>query len=182
MNYEEYLTANSAALLNMERTQIEVFSNFLHELSQHGGRLWVAGNGGAASTASHAVADFNKTISGNNRKTIRTISLTEMTSLTTAFANDVDYQSSISGPLGLLADKNDALLVISVSGTSPNIVSALKFANEHQIKTLCIFGEQGRSISDQVDFPIIVNSSDYQIVENVQLYLIHWIVKFMMRN
>ena len=179
MTFEEYLKENIATHANLDRDQVRVFSEQLKVLSMNGNILWVAGNGGAASTASHAVADFNKTISGDNRKTIRTISISEMSSLTTAFANDIDFQETISGPLALLAKCNDSLLVISVSGKSPNIVSALKYARENDIQTMCIFGESGREISHQVDFPIVVNSKDYQIVENVQLFLVHWIVKFM---
>ena len=179
MNFQEYLEENAAAHFNLDVERVSAFSEHLKTLSLNGSILWVAGNGGAASTASHAVADFNKTISGVGLQTIRTISITEMTSLTTAFANDVDFKSTISGPLALLAQNNDSLLVISVSGKSPNIVSALNFAHENNMKTMCIFGEAGREVSRNVDFPILVPSEDYQIVENVQLFLVHWIVKFM---
>lgn len=179
MNFQEYLEENSAAHFNLDVKQVNAFSEHLKTLSFNGSTLWVAGNGGAASTASHAVADFNKTISGVGIKTIRTVSITEMTSLTTAFANDVDFNNTISGPLALLAQDNDSLLVISVSGRSPNILSALNFAYENKVKTMCIFGEAGREVSRNVDFPIVVPSEDYQIVENVQLFLVHWIVKFM---
>jgi D-sedoheptulose 7-phosphate isomerase len=179
MNFQQYLEENASAHASLDTEQVRSFSEHLKSLSSSESILWIAGNGGAASTASHAVADFNKTISGVGRQTIKTISITEMTSLTTAFANDVDFNSTISGPLALLARGKDSLLVISVSGKSPNILSALDFARESNIKTMCIFGEAGRAVSKDVDFPIVVGSEDYQIVENVQLFLVHWIVKFM---
>ena len=179
MNFQEYLEENASVHARLNGEQVRLFSEHLKTLSLSESILWVAGNGGAASTASHAVADFNKTISGTGNQTIRTISITEMTSLTTAFANDVDFKSTISGPLALLARGKDSLLVISVSGKSPNIVSALNFARRNKMKTMCIFGEAGREVSNDVDFPIVVSSEDYQIVENVQLFLVHWIVKFM---
>jgi D-sedoheptulose 7-phosphate isomerase len=179
MNFEEYLRANASAHESLKKKEIEAFAKHLSSLSNSKAFLWVAGNGGAASTASHAVADFNKTIFGQNQKSIKTVSITEMTSLTTAFANDIDFNETISGPLSLLARESDTLLVISVSGTSPNITSALEFARLHHMTTMCIFGENGRENARQVNFPIVVNSFDYQVVENVQLFLVHWIVKFL---
>ena len=179
MDFDDYLNDNIRTLTSLDREEVGRFVTGLDALRKTGKTLWIAGNGGSASTASHAVVDFNKTISDKQSQPIRSVSISEMQSLTTAYANDVNFSETISGPLGHLAVRGDGLLVISVSGTSPNILSALNKAKEMDLQTFCIFGAAGFLPSKETTHPIIIDSRDYQVVENVQLFLIHLVVKVM---
>lgn len=179
MDFNDYLNDNILALTSLDRAEVSTFVAGLDALRKAGNTLWIAGNGGSASTASHAVVDFNKTISDKKTQPIRSVSISEMQSLTTAYANDVNFSETISGPLSHLAMRGDGLLVISVSGTSPNILSALNVAKEMDLRTFCMFGAAGVLPAKQIAHPIIINSRDYQVVENVQLFLIHLVVKIM---
>lgn len=177
MNFTEYLASNIESLRMLDLQELRKFEENLDLLRRDGCKLWVAGNGGSAAAASHAVADFNKTIYSYGGIPLKSISLTEMISLETAISNDLDFSQTISFPLEVLAEVGDAVLLISVSGNSSNIVNAISKAKEMGIKTFAIFGSAGMEVGRRVDFPIIIKSADYQIVENIQLFIIHWIVK-----
>ena len=179
MVFDDYLNDNVRALTNLDKEEVGRFVAGLDALRKQGKTLWIAGNGGSASTASHAVVDFNKTISDNQSQPIRSVYISEMQSLTTAYANDMNFSETISGPLSQLALEGDGLLVISVSGTSPNISSALRKAKEMNLRTFCMFGAAGVIPAREIAHPITINSRDYQVVENVQLFLIHLVVKVM---
>ncbi len=177
MDFDTYLESQNSVLMSVNREKFAAFIQGLREIREAGGILWVAGNGGACSTASHTAGDFNKTTLGFGNRPIKTVSISDMSALTTAFSNDIDFNESISGPLDILVGPNDGLLLLSVSGTSPNIVKALQVAADRQIATFCIFGEKGKDVAPMSAYSIVLESSDYQIVENAQMTLIHWITK-----
>ena len=144
-----------------------------------GKTLYVIGNGGSASTSSHAVVDFNKTVGVHGLPVLRTIAISEMVSLTTAVSNDIDFDFSFSHPLNSFLQGGDSVLVLSVSGTSPNLVNAMKVARERKCSVFAIFGEHGVVNSSLCDSLVIIPTSDYQVVENVTLFIIHWLTKYL---
>lgn len=137
------------------------------------------GNGGSASTSSHAVVDFNKTVGVHGLPVLRTIAISEMVSLTTAISNDIDFGSSFSHPLKSFLQDGDSILVLSVSGTSPNLVNAMRLAREQKCNVFAIFGEQGVVNASLCDSLVIIPTPDYQVVENVTLFIIHWLTKYL---
>jgi D-sedoheptulose 7-phosphate isomerase len=177
MDFDAYLESQNSVLKSVNRGKLAAFIEGLREIRAADGILWVAGNGGACSTASHTAGDFNKTTLGFGNRPVKTVSISDMSALTTAFSNDIGFDESISGPLEILAGPNDGLLLLSVSGTSPNILKALKIAADRQIRTFSIFGEKGKEAAAKTSYSIVLESSDYQIVENAQMTLIHWITK-----
>jgi D-sedoheptulose 7-phosphate isomerase len=177
VNFDEYCELSDKVLRRFSHEELATFVESLRSIGTREGMLWVMGNGGSAATASHLVADFNKTATNLGGQGVRSVSVSELVSLSTAFANDVDFEASFSGPLGLLSRENDAIFLISVSGTSPNIVKALNFARDNNIESFAMFGIAGKCNAHLVDHLLMIDSKDYQIVENTQLSLIHWITK-----
>jgi D-sedoheptulose 7-phosphate isomerase len=177
VDFYKYLESQNYVLESVNTTKLAEFIEGLREIRASDGILWVAGNGGACSTASHTAVDFNKTTLGFGNRPLKTVAISDMSALTTAFSNDIDFSESISGPLDILASSNDGLLLLSVSGTSPNILRALETALVSQITTFCIFGEKGKEVAATSKYSIVLESSDYQIVENAQMTLIHWLAK-----
>lgn len=177
MSFSAYAQEQTSVINAVQVLPLDLFLNGLREVRERGSILWVAGNGGSSSTASHAVADLNKTALVLGRRHLPSVAVSDMTALTSAFSNDVGFTESISGPLSLLAKRRDGLLLISVSGTSRNIISAIEYAKANEITTFCLFGEKGELTSHEVNFPIVIPSSDYQIVENIQLMIVHWLAK-----
>lgn len=102
-----------------------------------------------------------------------------MVSLTTAVSNDIDFDFSFSHPLSNFLQDGDSILVLSVSGTSPNLVNAMKVARERKCSVFAIFGENGMVNSSLCDNLVIIPTHDYQVVENVTLFIIHWLTKYL---
>lgn len=128
--------------------------------------IYIIGNGGSASTASHMAIDLSKA-------GLRAISLTDISAMT-AWSNDVDYSSALEEQLKRLLKREDALIAISVSGRSPNIIKAVKYANDIGAITIGFSGFGNNShLSWIVDLDVTVSSENYGVVEDFSLSLNH---------
>ena len=125
-----------------------------------GKRLLLFGNGAAASIASHAALDMTK--QGG------LVSLCfHDSALLTAFANDYGYQNAFKEIIRAYHQEDDICVFLSVSGESPNIVEAAKFAREVGLKVIGFSGRSiGNSLSQNSDVSLWVDSHAYNIVEN----------------
>ena len=177
MNLKEYFAAQAVAASNLDEEKISEFARVLGKLRESNATLWIAGNGGSAATASHAVADFTKTSTSNGHAPVKAIALSELLSLTTAFSNDVSFEASLGESLALLSSPGDALLIITVSGLSPNLRYAADVAKRIGIPVYSLTGSRGHQMIENSTLGILVESNDYQIVENIHLEIIHWLVK-----
>ena len=132
------------------------------------GTLWLAGNGGSASTAQHWACDLSKAAGR------RVQALGSNPAVLTAWANDAGYGHSLSEELDRLHRPGDRLICLSCSGTSPNIVELMDFAL-HRIpialvsSSLCKDGE--------ADVTIIVPHTHYGIIEDCHLAIGHWLTE-----
>lgn len=177
MKYVEYVRLNNLALSEVPETEIHDFIEAMKDLRRRSGTLFVVGNGGSAASASHAVADFSKTIKIGKWGAIKTISISEMVSLQTAYANDESFEFAAARTLETFASNSDAVLVVSVSGKSPNLLQVVQAAKDAGVETFSLVGSRGRVLADACDHSIVISSADYQIVENAHMTLIHWFVK-----
>jgi D-sedoheptulose 7-phosphate isomerase len=177
MNFESYVLDHSSALEKVAQDTLGRFSLSLGGVRETGETLWVAGNGGSSATASHAVADFTKTVAQNGRRGIKAVALSEMVSLQTAFANDVSFIDAMSETLRLVGREGDALLLFSVSGQSPNLLKAAETATGIGMEVLSIVGRNGSPLAERSTHSILLDSDDYQVVENLHVTLMHWLVK-----
>lgn len=141
-------------------------------VQQSGGTIFTCGNGGSASTASHLALDLQKAARGENRRT-RAHCLSDSVGLITAWANDSDFAQVFAEQLDVLGRKGDALVVISVSGSSPNLVRALEAARERDIVTVGLLGQNGGAAAARCDHAVVVRSDDYGWVESIHVVLHH---------
>jgi len=178
-NFLDYVELNRLALGQIEQKNIDRFAEGLSRVRARNGTLWVAGNGGSAASASHAVADFGKTVTGNGSPSLRTIALSELVGMQTAFANDESFKDAFALTLDLYAEERDALLILSVSGLSPNLLAASQSAFRRNIDVFAIVGIRGKELAENSHYSVVIDSDDYQIVENAQMSLIHWFVKIL---
>lgn len=177
MNWEVYKIAHTEAFANCDPIEMSKVQAILQDVRSTGSTVWVGGNGGSAASASHTVADFTKTSTSGGKAPIRAIALSELVSLVTAFSNDVSFEDAFAESLRLLAKPGDVFLLISVSGTSPNLVRAATVAAEIGLKVVSLVGARGHKVAAQSDAAIVIQSEDYQVVENMHMALIHWFVK-----
>jgi D-sedoheptulose 7-phosphate isomerase len=159
-------------IAGVDATAVAAAVGALSEVRRAGGTIFVAGNGGSASTASHLALDLQKWARTDGRGT-RAISLSDSIGLITAWANDADFERVFAEQLATLAAPGDAFVVFSVSGSSPNLLQGLEVARERQLVTVGVLGRDGGRARALVDHAVVVGSDDYGWVESAHLVLEH---------
>lgn len=180
--WDQYLDMNDSSLRQLNPEKIDLFIQHLRKVRNAKGKVWVLGNGGSASLASHAVADFGKTLKQGGATPIFTIASSEFVSMQTAYANDESFEEGFSSMLTDFGDTQDAVWIVSVSGKSPNLLSAVKAAREKGMSILSTVGKRGEELARESDVGILIDSNDYQVVENAHLVLMHWFTKALSVN
>ena len=144
---EQYLSRSQQALAQVSPEEVERVVGVLERAFDRRARVFIAGNGGSASLASHLACDLEKTASGPQprlaRQRLRAHSLNDNMAILTAWANDEGFELVFSEQLRAHAEAGDVLVVISASGNSPNIVAALETAAEMGLQTIALLGFDG---------------------------------------
>jgi D-sedoheptulose 7-phosphate isomerase len=130
-------------LSRIDLDEIERVFHILRTARDQGGMIYLAGNGGSASTASHWANDLGKATKASNQNPIRVISLTDNVSWLTALANDEGYERALAGQLENFAQPGDVLAVISASGNSPNLIRAVEMAQARVDASLLLPSRKG---------------------------------------
>lgn len=117
--------------------KVETLAKICIEAIKRGNFIFVAGNGGSAAEASHFCAELIGRYK-YNRRALPAIALTTDTSVLTAISNDFSFDKVFSRQLEALSREGDVLITISTSGTSKNIVNAIKYANRHGLKVISL--------------------------------------------
>ena len=136
-------------------------------------QIFVIGNGGSASTASHLACDLGKGTSIPGKPRFRVISLTDNVATMTAWSNDVSYEDVFVEQLKNLATPEDVVIGISASGNSENVIRAMRHAREIGCKTVGWSGFGGGTLATICDVNVVVDSDRYGPVEDVHLILNH---------
>ncbi len=141
--------------------------------------VFLIGNGGSASTASHMANDLAKTAAGQDGgQGFRVIALTDNVPLLTAWANDASYDEVFARPLQGLAQPGDVLIAISGSGNSRNIIQAVQAAKALGLTTIGLLGRGGGAVRTLVDIAIEVPSHDYGPIEDAHLAINHLLTAY----
>jgi len=133
--------------------------------------LW-CGNGGSAADAQHLSCELVSKFY-LNRKPLRSIALTTNTSLLTAISNDDSFDNVFERQVEALADKGDVLIGITTSGTSKNIINALKAANEKGIISIALTGENVDEIQEYADYLVPIPSDVTPYVQEAHIMIGH---------
>lgn len=143
-------------------------------------RIYIMGNGGSASTASHMVNDLGAGLRRRNIKNFDVISLADNVAVTTAIANDIGYENIFYMQLEGLLKPEDLIIAISCSGNSPNIIKAVEYAKNIGSTIIGITGFDGgdlKKLSD-VNFHIDAPKGEYGLVEDMHMILDHIIYSY----
>ena len=136
--------------------------------------LFFAGNGGSAAEAQHMSAEYLATLDHNNfRPGMKSLALTVDSSFITAWANDFGYEDVFLRQLETLSSYDDVFFAYSTSGTSSNVVSALKYARKNGIKTIGFSGNDGGVMNDICDVCFVVPSKSTAMIQEVHTMLGH---------
>lgn len=142
------------------------------DTAKSGRTVFICGNGGSAADAQHFAAELTGRYC-QERRSYAGIALTVDTSALTAIANDYGYECVFSRQLEGLGKHGDVLIAISTSGTSPNIIEALKTAKEKGMKTIALSGKDGGKLAAMADIALVVPSDTTARIQEAHIFLLH---------
>lgn len=185
MNYTQEITNYYARLKQtieaLDKDSLNEVMNLLQDAYKKESKIYVCGNGGSASTASHLMNDFNKGLSYAQDKKWHVVSLNDNVATIMAIANDDSYDKVFSKQLEGNITKNDILLAISGSGNSKNIIEAVKESQKVGAKIVGMTGYNGGKLYEMSDYKMHVPIDDMQIAEDIHLTFNHMMMSIFYR-
>ncbi len=170
---ETYLDELRKIFDRLDRSKISLLIDALINAHTRGGTIYIFGNGGSASTASHFASDFNKGVSENLSQRFRFVCLNDNVPSVLAIANDIGYEQVYKFQLENFLKADDLVIAISGSGNSKNVLRAIDFANGKGVKTFALTGYNGGRLKEIAGDSIVVPVDDIQKVEDIHLILNH---------
>jgi D-sedoheptulose 7-phosphate isomerase len=170
------------ALETIDLKNVASAIEILSEAREKNRRVFVCGNGGSASTASHFVTDMVKGASYKRSSRFRIMALTDSMSTITAYSNDVGYDCVFAEQLKNFAEINDVFLAISGSGNSPNVICAMEYANSIGCQTIALTGRDGGKLGTTAKLQICVAEPHMGRIEDSHMVICHMICYYFMEN
>jgi D-sedoheptulose 7-phosphate isomerase len=175
----EYFSAGGKLLTQIPNKEVMALAITINQARKTGGTVYIAGNGGSTSTASHFATDIG--IGSLNRANpVRSVSLCDNTAAITAIANDMDYSSIFAQQLKLLGKQGDLLIVISASGNSENLIKAVEVASELGMESHSLTGFDGGKLKQLTlgrNIHVETPKGAYGLVEDAHLAICHVITE-----
>ena len=171
-------------LRNLPSEEIAKAIDILQATYERDGRIYIFGNGGSLALATHWVSDFNKTVFSHHLdervRRFQAVRLPTTESEITAWANDVGYDMIFSGPLQNYIQDTDAVIAISSSGNSQNIIKAVEVARAHKVPVIGLSGFDGGQLNKLSDAKILIRTElkEYELVESVHGAILHLMTKY----
>jgi D-sedoheptulose 7-phosphate isomerase len=174
----DYYARFSQAVLDFDKGPMAEVLAVFDTVTEAGGTIWLAGNGGSAAIADHSVCDIAKGTFTAGNKPVRAVSLSADGPLLTALGNDLSYDDIYAEPLKYYLTERDALLVVSSSGNSENVVRAVEAANARGVPTIAFTGFSGGRLKALARHVVHVPVDNYGIVEDIHQSLIHALTQY----
>ncbi len=182
----EYFEELKKIFDNIDKKGIEEITDIIYKAYVNDRTIFILGNGGSASTASHFACDLGKgTLSrvyDHNEKRFRVVSLTDNVAVLTAYANDLSFDDIFLQQLRNLVHRGDVVIAITGSGNSKNVIKAVKYARDCGAITIGLLGFDGGKVKKFLDKYVIVPSNHYGRIEDVHLILEHMITDYLRRK
>lgn len=186
------LGATLAADAYLQRLQTEIqrtsladlrqWSDLIYQAWEQGRFVYIIGNGGSGTTASHMAEDLGKSslrsedLRDESKRRLKVLSLTDNLGWIMAVGNDVAYDQIFVQQLMNYGGPGDLLLAISGSGNSPNVLNAVDWANRHGLITFGLTGYNGGKLKQMQQHGLHVALDDMGMVESIHLCLFHWVL------
>ena len=168
-----YLQAHKTAVDTIPPEAVTRIIGRLKTALEEDRQVFTCGNGGSAANASHFATDLGKGASDKLGKRFRVLSLNDNVSWMTALGNDYAYDEVFVGQLQNYARPGDLLLVMSVSGNSPNVVKAVEWANAHDLHTIALVGGRRGRLAELARDVIVIGDEHYGRVEDCHMHICH---------
>jgi len=176
---EDYYRRFAEVIARFDKRPLEDIVEVLLEVARRGGTLWTAGNGGSAAIADHTVCDATKWTYVEGQRPLRSVSLSANGPMLTALGNDLSYDAVFSEQLRYYLGSNDAVLLVSSSGSSPNVVQACRFARERGVPTIAFVGFDGGELARLADHVVHVPVDNYGMAEDTHQSVMHVLTQYL---
>ena len=176
---DNYFNLLKQSVDGLDRKAIISFVDLLLEARKNGNNIYIMGNGGSASTASHFTCDFNKGLIYKKDIRFKMICLNDNIATMLAYSNDLGYENVFVEQLKNFLKKDDVVIGISGSGNSKNILNAIEYANHLGAKTVGLTGFDGGKLKNIVDVSIHANINNMQVTEDVHMTICHMLYSVM---
>ena len=174
---QNYISTLQLTMDQLPRQLIADVIDLLQQARMKGSQVFILGNGGSASTASHFACDLAKNTRQEGLPHFRVIGLTDNMAMFSALANDQGYENVFSEQLASLVRPGDVVIAISASGNSKNVINAAEAAHRYKAMVIGFTGFDGGRLRQLANININVNSNTIEHVEDIHLMLEHLIVK-----
>ena len=178
----EYLEMEKKTIESLNREELLSVVNAFLDVYEKEGTIYVFGNGGSASTASHMANDYNKGLNEFLDKKFRFVCLNDNVATLMSIANDISYEEVFRMQLRGKLEEKDLVVGISGSGNSMNVINAISYAKEMGVKTVGLCGYEGGKLKALSDVVLHVKLNDMQIVEDIHLIFNHLLMYVCQRH
>jgi D-sedoheptulose 7-phosphate isomerase len=175
-----YVARLQEELSRIRLSELEKWSDLIYEAWKNGRWVFIFGNGGSGTTASHMSEDLGKStlrpedLRDESKKRLKVLSLTDNAGWIMAVGNDLAYDQIFVQQLMNYGGEGDLAIAISGSGNSPNVLHAVDWANRHGLVTFGLTGYSGGKLKQMARHGLHVPLDDMGMVESIHLCLFHW--------
>ncbi len=177
-----YLERLQTETARLDQAALRKMSDLIYQAWENDRFVYIFGNGGSGTTASHMAEDLGKStlrsedLKDESKKRLKVLSLTDNLGWIMAVGNDVAYDQIFVQQLMNYGREGDVVLAISGSGNSPNILAAVDWANRHGLITYGLTGYGGGKLKAMQQHGIHVDLNDMGMVESLHLCVFHWVL------
>ncbi len=179
---DAYLSRLQTEVGRINQADLKRWSDLLYEAWASDRFVYIIGNGGSGTTASHMAEDLGKStlrpedLKDESKRRLKVLSLTDNTGWLLAVGNDCGYDQIFVQQLMNYGSAGDLLIAISGSGNSPNILAAVDWANRHGLTTFGLTGYGGGKLKNMQQHGLHVDLPDMGMVESIHLCVFHWVL------
>jgi D-sedoheptulose 7-phosphate isomerase len=177
-----YLERLQTETARLDQAALRKMSDLIYQAWENDRFVYIFGNGGSGTTASHMAEDLGKStlrsedLKDESKKRLKVLSLTDNLGWIMAVGNDLAYDQIFVQQLMNYGREGDVVLAISGSGNSPNILAAVDWANRHGLITYGLTGYGGGKLKAMQQHGIHVDLNDMGMVESLHLCVFHWVL------
>ena len=181
-NYLEEIKKTLSKIEEDLLNKVEEIATLLEETKNKKNRIFIMGNGGSGSTASHFAEDLSKGTIVEDSLRFKAISLTDSVPTILAWANDSSYDDVFVEQLKNLMEPGDVVIGISGSGNSKNVLKAIEYANQKGGITVGFSGYDGGNLIKLAKINVHVPSFNMQRVEDVHMLTAHLLMSLLLEK
>ena len=170
---KDYLKHEVETIQHLDIDQINAALNLLLETFEKGNTVYVFGNGGSSSTASHFQNDFNKGVSEHTEKKFNLLCLNDNVATVMAVANDIGFEEVFRFQLQGHIRPGDVVMAISGSGNSKNVINAVEYAKQQGNKIIGLTGFGGGKLRELSDVSLHAPINSMQVTEDIHMIFDH---------